>query len=174
VKEWLGTAARLVTGIVWIVAGGLKLSDPYASVEAVRAYDLLPESVVPTVGHLLPVLEVVLGGLLVLGLVTRGAAVVSALLLVAFIVGIASVWSRGIEIECGCFGGGGAKAGAASAYPWELARDSGLLLLSAYLVWLRRSRLALDAMLLPDHDDPDNDTDDDTDLADRATESAGA
>ncbi|QIG42075.1 DoxX family membrane protein [Nocardioides anomalus] len=164
-KEWAGTLARLVTGIVWIVAGGLKLADPYASVEAVRAYDLLPESLVPTVGHLLPVVEVVLGALLVLGLLTRGAAVVSALLLAAFIVGIASVWARGLSIECGCFGGGGAKEGADSAYPWEIARDSGLLVLSLFLVWLRRSRLALDALLFPTHD---------TDVHDDDLETAGA
>jgi uncharacterized membrane protein YphA (DoxX/SURF4 family) len=164
VKEWAGTVARLVTGIVWIAAGGLKLADPYASVEAVRAYDLLPESVVPTVGHLLPVVEVVLGALLVLGLLTRGAAVVSGLLLAAFIVGIASVWVRGISIECGCFGGGGAKEGADSAYPWEIARDAGLLVLSLFLVWLHRSRLALDALLFASHDD-DTDAHDDLETA---------
>ena len=65
----------------------------------------------PTVGHLLPVLEVVVGLCLVLGLLTRGAAVVSALLFVAFIVGIASAWARGLQIDCGCFGGGGTTAG---------------------------------------------------------------
>ena len=43
----------------------------------------------PTVGHLLPVLEVVVGVCLVLGLLTRVMAAVSALLFVAFIVGIA-------------------------------------------------------------------------------------
>jgi uncharacterized membrane protein YphA (DoxX/SURF4 family) len=147
VKEWLGTAARLITGGVWIVAGALKLADPYESVRAVRAYDLLPEAVVPTVGHLLPVLEVVLGALLVLGLLTRAAAIGSAFLFVAFVIAIASVWARGIEIECGCFGGGGAKEGASSSYPWEIARDGGLLLLSLFLVWLRSSRLALDTYL---------------------------
>ena len=99
--------ARLVTGGVWIVAGALKLPDPAASVRAVRAYDLLPEAIVPTVGHLLPVLEVVVGVCLVLGLLTRAAAVISALLFLAFIVGIASAWARGLQIECGCFGGGG-------------------------------------------------------------------
>ena len=148
-KEWLGLAARLVTGVVWIVAGALKLPDPAASVRAVRAYNLLPESVVPTVGHLLPAVEIVVGGALVLGLFTRVAAAVSALLFVLFIVGIASVWSRGIEIECGCFGGGGAKAGASSSYPWEIARDAGLLLLSLFLVWSPRTRLSLDAVLFP-------------------------
>jgi uncharacterized membrane protein YphA (DoxX/SURF4 family) len=173
VKEWLGTVARLVTGVVWVVAGGLKLSDPYSSVEAVRAYDLLPESVVPTVGHLLPVLEVVLGLLLVIGLLTRYAGALSALLLVAFIAGIASVWARGISIECGCFGGGGAKEGAESAYPWEIARDAGLLLLSLYLVWLRRSRLALDPFLFRPITDDDLDPYDEDELDDQP-QNAGA
>lgn len=146
-KEWLGTVVRLIVGGVWILAGGLKLADPYESVQAVRAYDLLPEAIVPTVGHLLPILEIVIGVLLVVGLLTRASAAVSALLFIAFIIGIASVWARGIEIECGCFGGGGAKEGAAAAYPFEIARDLALLLASLYLVWSRSTRLALDAFL---------------------------
>lgn len=148
-KEWAGLVARLVTGGVWIVAGALKLPDPAASVRAVRAYDLLPESVTPTFGHLLPIVEVVMGVALVLGLLTRGAAVISSLLFVMFIVGIASVWARGISIECGCFGGGGTRADAASSYPWEIARDLGLLALSLLLVTWRRTRLALDHLLFP-------------------------
>ncbi|MSZ76878.1 MAG: DoxX family membrane protein [Actinobacteria bacterium] len=147
VRQWVALVARLVTGGVWIVAGALKLPDPYQSIAAVRAYDLLPESVVPTVGQLLPVVEVVVGAALVLGVLTRGAAVVSGVLFVAFIVGIASAWARGLEIDCGCFGGGGADPGASSAYPWEIARDVALLLASAYVVWQGRSRLALDNLL---------------------------
>ena len=146
-KEWLGLPARLVTGGVWIVAGAVKLPDPYASVQAVRAYEVLPASWAETVGYLLPVVEVVIGLALVLGLLTRGAAVASALLLVVFIAGIASVWARGMEIDCGCFGGGGYDPDAAADYPWEIARDAGLLALSGYLAWLRTSRLALDNLL---------------------------
>jgi uncharacterized membrane protein YphA (DoxX/SURF4 family) len=86
----------------------------------------------------------------VLGLFARGAAVVSALLFLAFIVGIASVWARGIEIDCGCFGGGGVKAGASSDYPWEIARDAALLGASLLVVLVRRTRLALDSVLF-DH-----------------------
>ena len=146
-REWLGFAARLVIGGVWIVAGVLKLPDPAASVRAVRAYDLLPEAVVPTVGHLLPVVEVVVGTALVLGLLTRGGAVLSALLFLVFVGGIASVWARGISIECGCFGGGGAQQDASSSYPLEIARDVGLLALSVFLVWSPRTRFALDRLL---------------------------
>lgn len=146
-KEWLGLLARLVTGGVWIAAGAVKLPDPYASVQAVRAYEILPASAAETAGYLLPVVEIVIGVALVLGLLTRGAAVASGLLFVVFIAGIASVWARGLEIDCGCFGGGGYDPDATSNYPWEIARDLALLALSGYLVWLRTSRLALDNLL---------------------------
>lgn len=147
-SRWFGLVARLVTGAVWVVAGAAKLPDPAASVRAVRAYDLLPEAIVPTVGHALPLVEVVLGVCLLLGLLTRPAAVVSAVLFVAFVVGIAAAWARGLEIDCGCFGGGGRLDGAAQRYPWDLARDAGLLLLSGWLVLRPRTPLALDAFLL--------------------------
>lgn len=149
VAPWVGLAARLVVGAVWLVAGALKLTHPDASIAAVRAYQLLPGGLAETVGTVLPAVEIGVGLLLVLGLFTRAAAVVSGLLLVAFLIGIASVWARGIEIDCGCFGGGGADAGAASSYPWEMARDAALLAGSLALVALRRTRLALQAVLLP-------------------------
>ena len=146
-KDWFGLVARLVTGGVWILAGALKLPHPADSVRAVRAYDLLPEAVVPTVGHLLPVVEVVIGLCLVLGLMVRGTSVVSALLFVAFVIGISSAWARGLSIDCGCFGGGGEIPDAAAKYPGEIARDLGLLALSGWLVVRPRSRLALDTVL---------------------------
>ena len=145
-----GVLARVVVGLVWVVAGVLKLPDPNENVRAVRAYELLPESVVPVVGHALPVLEILVGVCLLLGLMTRVAAVVSVVLLAAFVIGISSVWARGLSIDCGCFGGGaGPAANAQAQYPWELARDVGLLLLSLWLVWHPRTPLAADNRLLP-------------------------
>ena len=158
-KEWFGTLARLVTGGVWLVAGVLKVSDGAASVRAVRAYDLLPESVVPTVGHALPALEIVVGLALIAGALTRISAVVSALLFVAFIIGIASAWARGLQIECGCFGGGGFDANATDKYPWEIARDAGLLLLSVWLVWRPRTKLSLDSFIFRPLSPPPESTD---------------
>lgn len=148
-REWLGTAARLVTGAVWIWAGLIKLPHPEQSVLAVRAYELLPGDTATPVGHLLPPLEIAVGLLLVLGLLTRFGGVLSALLFVAFIIGIASVWARGINIDCGCFGGGGYDPDAASKYPFEIARDAALLLASAYVAWQGRTRLALDDLIFP-------------------------
>ncbi len=73
------------------------------------------------------------------------------------------MWARGITIDCGCFGGGGYDPDAASHYPWEIARDAGLLALSAYLVWQGRTPLALDNLLFPPRQ-PDLDIGLDTDL----------
>ena len=148
----VGLVARLVVGGVWVYAGFSKLPDPAESVRAVRAYRLLPEAVVPTVGHLLPILEIAVGVCLVLGLLTRVVAVVSAVMLTAFIIGIASAWARGLQIECGCFGGGGGAGpgvNVTAKYPWDIARDAGLLVLSVWLVWRPRTPYAVDNVLLP-------------------------
>jgi uncharacterized membrane protein YphA (DoxX/SURF4 family) len=147
--RWLGVLARLVLGGVWLWAGLAKLPHPNASVSAVRAYQLIPTGLAETVGHVLPMLEVVVGACLVLGLLVRFSGALSALLLVAFIVGIASVWSRGLEIDCGCFGSGGPNPNASDKYPWEIARDVGLLALSLFLVWRPRTRLAVDNLIFP-------------------------
>ncbi len=147
---WVGLLARLVVGGVWVVAGVLKLPDPAANVRSVRAYRLLPEGVVPVVGHALPVLEILVGACLLLGLLTRAVAVVSGLMLVAFVIGIAAAWSRGLQIDCGCFGGGpDPSANATAAYPWDIARDVGLLALSVWLAVGPRTPWSADRVLLP-------------------------
>ncbi|WP_232524799.1 MauE/DoxX family redox-associated membrane protein [Nocardioides mangrovicus] len=150
--RWIGLLARLVVGGVWIWAGALKLPHLESSVTAVRAYQLLPTSTTDTVGRLLPLVEVAVGVLLVLGLLTRVSGLVSALLLIAFIVGISSVWARGISINCGCFGDGGYDPNAAAKYPWEIARDTALALGSLLLVWRPRTPASLDGLLFPQRD----------------------
>lgn len=146
---WLGLAARLVVGGVWLVAGGLKVLDPTDNIRAVQAYKILPGSTTQAVGIAMPAIELVVGLALVLGVLVRGASILSALLLLVYIGAIASVWARGIKIDCGCFGGGGADPEATSHYPWEIARDVVLLGLSVLLVWRARTRLALDSLLFP-------------------------
>jgi uncharacterized membrane protein YphA (DoxX/SURF4 family) len=148
VQPWLSTLTRLALGAVWIAAGAAKIADLAESVRAVRAYRLLPESVVPIVGAGLPFVEIALGLLLIAGVGTRLGAIVTVVVLAAFVVGIVSAWTRGLRIECGCFGGGGDLAAAAKpAYGTELVRDVGLLALGAFLVWWPLSRWSVDGML---------------------------
>jgi uncharacterized membrane protein YphA (DoxX/SURF4 family) len=149
VLAWIGLAARLVLGGVLLWAGAAKLPELRESVLAVQAYKLLPYDVATVVGYVLPLAEVMLGVLLILGLFTRVAGAIGALLMVAFVIGIASAWARGISIDCGCFGGGGAIAWeeAQAKYPWEIARDIGLFACGAYLAWRPRTPYALDTWL---------------------------
>jgi uncharacterized membrane protein YphA (DoxX/SURF4 family) len=152
VKQWVGLLARLIVAGFLIAAGYAKFSDPAGNVRAVRAYRLLPEAVVPTVGHALPTIELVLGFLILLGLFTRYVAVIAGLFFLAFISGISSAWARGLEINCGCFGNGGVPADPQRQYALDIARDLGLLALCVWLVVWPRTRLALDNLLFPSHE----------------------
>jgi uncharacterized membrane protein YphA (DoxX/SURF4 family) len=144
----LGVIARLVVGIVWIVAGALKVGNMDASTRAVRNFQVLPEAIVPFVGHLLPLLEIVVGSLLIIGFAIPVTAAVSALMQLAFIIGIAQAWARGFQLDCGCFGGGGGTTGnAARGYALDIARDTGLFVLSVLLVLLPVTRLAVDTLI---------------------------
>ncbi|RBY74611.1 DoxX family protein [Geodermatophilus sp. TF02-6] len=147
---WAATAARLVLGGVFVVAGVLKVPDPAAAVRAVRAYQLLPESLAAPVAFGLPVVEIAVGLALLAGVFVRTAALAAAALLVVFLVRVGSAWARGLRIDCGCFGGGGEVAAADTAYPTEVLRDGALLLGALVLARWPRSRLALGGRPLPE------------------------
>jgi uncharacterized membrane protein YphA (DoxX/SURF4 family) len=142
---WVSTLARFGLAVVWIWAARAKILDPDGAVRSVRAYRLLPEALVHPVGYGLPFLELAIAVLLVAGVATRLAAGTSTGLLLVFMAGIASAWGRGLQIDCGCFSSGGPDATVgASQYLGELLRDTGLLLVSIWLVWRPWSHLALD------------------------------
>ncbi len=150
VQPWLTTAARCGLAIVLGLAGWAKVTEPPSLQKlAVRSYHLLPEGMVSIVGVGLPVLELALAALLVLGFATRLAAMMSAVLLIVFIAGIISVWARGLSIDCGCFGGGGPapRAGMGARYLLEILRDLGFLAVAGWIVVLPRGRLAMDRLL---------------------------
>ena len=143
VTPWLSTGARVILGGVLLVAGAAKIVDPQASVAAVRAYELLPDSLVTGVGWGLPFVEVVLGVLLLAGIAVRPAALATAVLLVVFIAAVASAAARGLSIDCGCFGGGGPVPRGQTAYAAEIVRNLALLAAAGWLVARPQSRLSL-------------------------------
>ena len=147
-RPWVSLAARLVLAVVFAVAGWPKLLDAEGTLRSVRAFRLVPEALVPAFGYGLPVLELALALLLLLGLLTRPAAAVAGVLLLMFMVGIVAAWARGLSIECGCFGASsGPVVDPVRGYVADLARDAGLLLLAAWLVVFPSSRLSLDSRL---------------------------
>jgi len=145
---FVSLAGRLLLAVVFAAAGWPKLLDPDGTVRSVRAFRLVPEALVPVFGYGLPVLELALALLLLVGLLTRWSAAAAGVLLIMFMIGIAAAWGRGLEIECGCFGStGGPVVDPARGYALDLLRDAGLLLVAGFLVVRPRSPLSLDARL---------------------------
>lgn len=147
VLPWIRTVVRVGLGIVWIVAGAVKVTDPGQSVIAVEAYELLPPAVAQIVGWTLPFAEILLGLALVAGVFTRWSAVISGLLQLAFIIGLVQAWARGLSIDCGCFSSGGQVGADETTYGLDLVRDICFLLAAIWLVVQPVTRLSVDGWL---------------------------
>ncbi len=143
-QVWISTALRLGLAAVLLWSGGAKVSEPSQAVMAVQAYKILPVSVGEFVGYALPLFELALGVALLVGVATRISAVVAGALMTAFVVGVASVWARGLSIDCGCFGGGGAVPEGEANYLPVLLRDMGFTAMAAWLVVYPATRWAID------------------------------
>lgn len=148
VLDGIGTLARLGLAAVWLVSGLLKALDPAQTYVAVRAYDVLPRSLLSIVAGVLPWFELALGLLLLVGIGTRAVAVLSAALLLVFIAGVTQAWVRGLSIDCGCFGGGGAVAPGQTQYVQEILRDVGFLALAVWLIVRPRTLFAAEHRLV--------------------------
>jgi uncharacterized membrane protein YphA (DoxX/SURF4 family) len=145
-QPWITTAARVGMAVVLYLAGWAKFTEPTPLKElAVSAYQILPDSMVTPVGVGLPILELVLAAMLLLGFATRFVGAAAAILMVIFIAGIISAWSRGLKIDCGCFGGGGVTKD--PKYLQEILRDTGFFVLSLWIALLPKSKFAVDKLL---------------------------
>ena len=148
-QPWISLVVRLALAGVFLGAGLPKIFDLAASARAVNAYQLMPWSVAQVVGAVQPFLEVGVGLLLLIGLITRFAASLAALLLVIFVSGVASAWARGLSIDCGCFSKGGQlPIGVAPNYTWDVVRDVLFLALAVFLILFPSSRFSVDAKVL--------------------------
>jgi uncharacterized membrane protein YphA (DoxX/SURF4 family) len=135
-RAWIGTLFRLVLAGILFWSGLAKLLESSdGRREAILAYRVFPAAWVDFLGWALPTFEVALG-----------AALLTALLMLGFIVGISSVWIRGYSIDCGCFGGGGdvSEEGKAARYTAELLRDFLFMGLAVWLVAWPWTKFSLD------------------------------
>lgn len=148
-QPYLTLLARLLLGGVLLVAGGLKVSKPTDSANAVAAYKLLPINLAHLFGYALPWFEVALGILLIAGILLRPAAIAGGLIMLVFIAAIASAWARGLLLDCGCFGGGGEIDPSLAdqvhrTYFIEIMRDLGLALTALYLYFFPYGKLSFE------------------------------
>jgi len=148
-QPWIGLISRLILGGVLLAAGVLKIDKTDISQMAVRSYELLPIPIANMFGLVLPFFEVAIGALLILGGVTRVVAILGGVTMFIFIIAIAQAWARGLNIDCGCFGGGGSVAPEDTRYLQEILRDAGLVFLAIYLIRYPVTKFSIDKNPLP-------------------------
>lgn len=123
--------SRFAVGALFVYAGAIKLKDPAAFAVEIDHYELWPATA-PYLAVVLPGVELALGATLLSGprLWRRAAALGCGALMGAFTLAAATAVARGLNIDCGCFGGD------ASPITWlTLARDVALLAACGIAVW---------------------------------------
>lgn len=136
---------RVALGGLFVWAGFSKLADPARFASDIGNYRFL-SSLAPLMAVTFPPVEIVLGLALVAAprVWRRAAALAVAVLMAVFTVAVAQAVARGINVDCGCFGGG--ASGPVTI--WTVARDVALTLAAAALAVVERSPTA-DADLAP-------------------------
>lgn len=124
---------RVLLALIFLIFGGMKMLDAHAFVENVANFQISPFDSAPYdmwLAYFLPPLEVLVGICLFTTFWLRGALVISLGMTLAFLVGIASVWARGLNIDCGCTGGTVSLGG----YPTHMTVLAIMLAAIIYLV----------------------------------------
>jgi uncharacterized membrane protein YphA (DoxX/SURF4 family) len=138
--NWVILALRIAIGAIFVVAGVSKLGHADVFAAQIAGFRLLPQIVIAPMATVLPFLEILLGGYLILGLFTRTAAWIAVAFFAAFDAAIASAVVRGMTVSCGCFG-----PNDTTVTTWaEVARDFVFVVLAVIVAVRPPGTLALD------------------------------
>jgi hypothetical protein len=130
-------AARLLLGLVFVLAGVAKLRDRPGFRRAVDRYHVLPGWLVGPFAMILPWAEVAAGVALAAGVAAPLAAGVVTALLIGFAMAMAVNLVRGRDIECGCAG----TTGGRTISWWLVARNAALAVPAAGVTVLVSGRV---------------------------------
>lgn len=134
-RLWRSLLPRAILGAAFVWAGWVKIVDPAGFGDIVQNYQLLPPWLAAPVAMILPWVEVICGTLLIVGFWVDGSLLIINVLLTIFIGALASIWWRGIDVDCGCFST--AASDGRSTYLFDIFRDAGLLGIGLLTVFLR-------------------------------------
>lgn len=119
--EW---ALRLIVGGVFIYAGWAKRNDGGDFADSVASFRMLPALLIVPLTLTIPPFEIAAGAMVLAGVWKRVASLGLLLMSATYCIALATALTRGITVNCGCFG-----TSVVGANPWvDLGRD---LLLAA-------------------------------------------
>ncbi|WP_438481271.1 MauE/DoxX family redox-associated membrane protein [Oleiharenicola lentus] len=97
--------ARWILGVVFLLAGIVKLTAPVAVYAGLGSYQLgLPDTIVRLIAVVLPWLEIATGALLIFNRWVETASGLAALLAATFVVALGQGIARELSLNCACFG----------------------------------------------------------------------
>jgi len=145
-KPLIGLGSRVVLGMLLLLAGLEKVSEPELFVRSISNYHLLPAGLESLAALVVPCFEIVVGGCLIVGLLSRSAALLAGLLSLGFGVFVSSALLRGLNVDCGCFAG-------TSKVSWlHLALDIAMIAMAWVVLRGGGGDLSLDRKLSMDKD----------------------
>jgi putative oxidoreductase len=136
-SSWLSIRVQLGLGALFVVAAVPKIADPPAFAHMVYNYRLLPGVAVNVLALVLPWLELLAGGALLLGFWKRTAARTTGLLLLIFIGALSVNLARRNPVNCGCFDPHAIdkpRAELLADMRWTILRDVAMLALVAQVM----------------------------------------
>lgn len=128
--HYVAIVLAILFGGVFVWSGFLKAQDPGAFIISVRSFRILPDPYAAWLALSLPWLEIFAGLAVITGIGRRGGLLLLNLSLVMFAIALVSAWIRGINVDCGCFGG---KDGTTQIVD-ALVRDAVLLAVGGWLM----------------------------------------
>ena len=143
--RWLGLAARLYLGWVFVAACLHKIAHPAIFALDTATYDILPLALVNPMAIALPWVELFAGVMLLAGIRVRAAAMMTAGMMVMFIVALAMALHAGLDMSCGCF-----ASQAMDSDPIGMStvlRDLSWLALGLYVMLFDRDAIGLESLL---------------------------
>ena len=102
-KNMLVLICRIFLGFLFIYASLEKILQPEEFAKQVGYYKALPFGLENLLAIVLPWTELIVGICLLAGLFVDGAALLSIIMMLVFILAISQAMLRGIDITCGCF-----------------------------------------------------------------------
>ena len=126
VRAFISLLVRIIVAGVFVYAGWDKALHPGQLQIDIQRYQLLPDGLAWAMAAYLPYLEIIGAGALCFQRSLAAGRVVLGTLLILFIVALGSAWSRGLNIECGCFS---SETAGEPRYAWWIIRDVTLLAL---------------------------------------------
>ncbi|MES2995667.1 MAG: DoxX family protein [Verrucomicrobiota bacterium] len=130
--EKIALVLRVALGAWFLYSGGEKIfgSGLDQFTQDVGNYKMVAAPWDAIVAYIVPWLEIIAGVCLMLGLVRKGAILVTTGLVLMFATAIGWAWAHGLEISCGCRG-----SNAPIHYWGKTFELAGYLLVLGFLAW---------------------------------------